>query len=101
MAEKYYEVNAYGYCAGNPVMMVDPDGENWYSYLDEEGTMRYKYFEGQLSEDEIKEKGYTDLGYSYYDDKNGVYYSLFGNIVPTKNDKGQRIIEGELYTIVR
>ena len=50
--------------------------------------------------DEIKEKGYTDLGYSYYDDKNGVYYSLFGNIVPTKNDKGQRIIEGELYRLI-
>ena len=28
MAEKYYGVNAYGYCAGNPVMMVDPDGND-------------------------------------------------------------------------
>ena len=26
MAEKYYGVNAYGYCAGDPVMMVDPNG---------------------------------------------------------------------------
>ena len=30
MAEKYYGVNAYGYCAGNPVMMVDPDGMDIY-----------------------------------------------------------------------
>lgn len=29
MVEKYYGVNAYGYCAGNPVMMVDPDGKEW------------------------------------------------------------------------
>ena len=27
MAEKYYGMTPYGYCAGNPVMMVDPDGE--------------------------------------------------------------------------
>ena len=26
MAEKYYGMTSYGYCAGNPVMMVDPDG---------------------------------------------------------------------------
>ena len=26
MAEKYYGMTPYGYCAGNPVMMVDPDG---------------------------------------------------------------------------
>ena len=29
MAEKYYCVNAYGYCAGNPVMMVDTNGNEW------------------------------------------------------------------------
>ena len=28
MAEKYYGVNAYSYCAGDPVMMVDPDGKD-------------------------------------------------------------------------
>ena len=29
MEEKYYGVNAYGYCAGNPVMMVDTNGKEW------------------------------------------------------------------------
>ena len=29
MAENYYGVNAYGYCAGNPVMMVDTNGNEW------------------------------------------------------------------------
>ena len=29
MAEKYYGMTPYGYCAGNPVMMVDPDGLEW------------------------------------------------------------------------
>ena len=27
MAEKYYGLTPYHYCAGNPVMLVDPDGE--------------------------------------------------------------------------
>ena len=37
MAEKYYGVNAYSYCEGNPVMMVDLEGMNpiydIYGYL--------------------------------------------------------------------
>ncbi|MBR3064354.1 MAG: RHS repeat-associated core domain-containing protein, partial [Bacteroidales bacterium] len=28
MAEKYYGVNAYGYCAGNPILFADFDGMN-------------------------------------------------------------------------
>lgn len=34
MAEKYYGMTPYGYCAGNPVMMVDPDGEWFETALD-------------------------------------------------------------------
>ncbi len=28
MAEKYYSISPYAYCAGNPVNLVDPDGNN-------------------------------------------------------------------------
>ena len=28
MTEKYYGMGAYNYCAGNPVMLVDPDGKD-------------------------------------------------------------------------
>ena len=28
MAEKYYPISPYAYCAGNPVNLVDPDGKN-------------------------------------------------------------------------
>ena len=27
LAEKYYGITPYSYCAGNPVNLVDPDGE--------------------------------------------------------------------------
>ena len=29
LAEKYYNISPYVYCAGNPVMLVDPSGEDW------------------------------------------------------------------------
>ena len=32
LAEKYYSVSPYAYCAGNPVMLVDPDGKTVFLY---------------------------------------------------------------------
>ena len=29
MAQKYAGMSPYNYCAGNPVMMIDPDGNDW------------------------------------------------------------------------
>ena len=30
MGEKYYDVSPYVYCAGNPINLVDPTGEDWF-----------------------------------------------------------------------
>lgn len=70
----------YLYCAGNPVNLVDPDGTNWYSTTDESGNAIYLYVEGQMTDDEIKQGGYEDLGYTFSDNES--YYSLFGQIIP-------------------
>ena len=43
MAEKYYGLNPYVYCNGDPVNMVDLEGKDWYSFIDENGTKKYKY----------------------------------------------------------
>ena len=55
MAEKYYGVNAYGYCAGNPVNHIDPTGMDDYRYDDETG----QFFLMQLT----NEKTDRVLGY--------------------------------------
>jgi len=32
LAEKYYSISPYSYCAGNPVLLVDPNGMDWFYY---------------------------------------------------------------------
>ena len=77
LAGKYPSISSYAYCAGNPVNLVDPEGANWYSYLEENGKLCYKYEDRALSKKEMKEKGYIeDLG--LYKEQDGHYYSLFG-----------------------
>ncbi len=73
------------------------DGNNWYAYYDEKGNRGYTYFEGQLTEDEAKAKGYTDMGFSFVDPILGVYYSLFGKQVKYLDDDGRYTFEGQMY----
>ena len=39
LAEKYYNVSPYVYCAGDPVNRFDPDGRDWY--WDTDRTLQY------------------------------------------------------------
>jgi RHS repeat-associated protein len=39
LAEKYYSISPYAYCAGNPIMFIDPDGKMIGDYYDREGTL--------------------------------------------------------------
>ena len=32
LAEKYYDISPYAWCANNPVNLVDPDGKEWQDY---------------------------------------------------------------------
>ena len=77
--------------------MFDPDGNNWYSYVDDGRETRYIYVEGQMSLDEMRKGGYTDLGYTHTDYSTNKYYSLFGNVVSTVNGDGTSSIEAGLY----
>ncbi|MGL4332710.1 MAG: RHS repeat-associated core domain-containing protein [Bacteroidales bacterium] len=37
LAEKYYSISPYAYCAGNPVMFVDPDGKQPRIFIETKG----------------------------------------------------------------
>ena len=39
LAEKYYGVSPYVYCAGNPVVLVDPNGMEGMKTVDEDGNV--------------------------------------------------------------
>ena len=34
LAEKYYSISPYAYCAGNPMNIIDPDGRDWEITID-------------------------------------------------------------------
>jgi len=56
LAEKYYSISPYAYCAGDPVNLTDPTGMDWYTNND---TGYYTWFEGNEDRE----------GYTYYGEK--------------------------------
>ena len=49
LAEKYYEISPYAYCANNPVINIDLDGKETYVALNSDGT--YRVIGGTLNTD--------------------------------------------------
>ncbi|MCQ2275511.1 MAG: RHS repeat-associated core domain-containing protein [Bacteroidales bacterium] len=87
MSDKYPSLSSYVYCADNPVKLVDPNGEDWYE--DENGKMYFtdKYMSATaFARSGIKG---TYRGKTY--DKNGVYYSLFGSTLDSKDVSSNQI----------
>ena len=75
-AEKYYHINPYLYCAGNPIRYVDPDGRVIYiAYQDNNNRTRwFKFtgFHGKTKIDIPNNKFVKDVVESYvYNCKNG------------------------------
>ena len=83
LAEKYYSISPYAYCAGNPVNLVDPDGMQWYLCTHEDDHTSYEYSEGPMSEERRKTfKDVQYIDYTIIDKENNIYYSLFGQRIP-------------------
>ena len=74
LCEKYYNISPYSYCAGNPIRYVDPDGCDWSEYNNQRIWKN-------STEQSYKDKNnniWNNIGHTYTDEKDGTYYSLFG-----------------------
>ena len=48
MADKYPNISPYAYCAWNPVKLVDPDGREISTHIDQDGNVVAVYDDGNL-----------------------------------------------------
>jgi hypothetical protein len=46
MAEKYDSYSPYHFSGNNPILFIDDNGMDWYSYTDDDGNDHYKYQDG-------------------------------------------------------
>ena len=83
MADKHPNISPYAYCAWNPVKLVDPDGNDWYMYTQEEGEKRQEYYiwkEGHEKSIEIDGNTYTNIGaFASIRGADGRYTNFFQN----------------------
>jgi RHS repeat-associated protein len=59
LAEKYYSISPYAYCANNPLRYIDPTGMDWYE--DEFGNVEWRE---EYTKDNLP-KGYKYIGKTY------------------------------------
>jgi len=85
LAEKYYSVSPYAYCANNPVRYIDLKGDSidLSSMSDQERSAYSQTIDNLKSKNEM----FTKL-YSFLESSKNVYNISYGNTV---NDKGQQI----------
>ena len=83
MAEKYYCISPYLYCAGNPINLVDPDGMDWVHRV-YDGVSEYYYDRDVKSQSDVNKKYGNKSGYSYIAD--GTSVKLEGDTYIFHND---------------
>ncbi len=88
LAEKYYSISPYVFCAGNPVNFVDPDGMSWYfscnngsfiTHIDDDDDLIYLITEQQQ---ELVNTGQANYEQFKNTDADG---NLFGQMLMTGN----------------
>jgi RHS repeat-associated protein len=94
LMEKYYGMSPYLYCAGNPVNLVDPDGEDWYRIRGDAGEWEYTYDEDIYDDDSMTAMGITGeyLGATYHDYKANMYMENLSPLVIMAISKMNRLI---------
>ncbi|WP_295914558.1 hypothetical protein [uncultured Alistipes sp.] len=98
LAYAYHPVSPYAFTGGNPVSRIDPDGQDWYSTTDKEGSVSYHYTEDYRSQRDLKKAGIegTYIGMTGKTNDGSQYLSLFGSQVNTMTAGGQKNLAAEM-----
>ena len=97
MAEKYYGMSPYIYCANSPINLVDTKGMDWYSITESNGKVMFHYDDNIFSQRDL-DKARINGKYIGARFKDGnAYYSLFGQTVEYYGINGKPTFEGQLY----
>ena len=67
------------YCNGNPIIYIDPNGEDWYSTTDSLGTKTYHYNEDIFSQQDLDKQDIEGIYAGMTCKTNNFYLGLFGN----------------------
>lgn len=105
-AENYFSFSSYAYVENNPIIRIDPDGRDWYSYQEEyedenremQKRTQYTYRDSPLSYKEMKAQGLTWIGITGKTADGNQYLSLFGARVNTMTTDGQANLVAEMVT---
>lgn len=94
----YPPTSPYAFCNNNPVNNVDPDGRDWYSTTDKEGSVSYHYTEDYRSQRDLKNAGVdgTYIGMTGKTNDGGQYLSLLGSQVNTMTADGKVNLAAEM-----
>ena len=87
LAEKYYSVSPYVYCADNPVLFIDLDGRDWYRH-DDSGAIFWQ--KGNANSAMRNDQTYRNIGETYSSYSQGVRVDYNQNQVTKVMDVSPR-----------
>ena len=82
LAEKYYSISSYAYVNNNPIMLVDPDGRDWF--ITSDSTIMWR---NDVTSDKNTPEGSTYIGKEY----DGLIVLLYNEATDADGNKGLTI----------